>query len=60
MDASELIACRELLKEVHITKLQVIMRSQLVIQARKKTVLVKIVIYYLLSEVYMHLIVDNK
>ena len=60
MDASELIACRELLKEVHITKLQVIMRSQLVIQARKKTVLVKIVIHDLLAKVDMKLIIQDK
>lgn len=54
------ITSSELLKNIHITKLQVIVFVNMVSEAQEKPVLIKIIINYLLSEIYMHFIIYNK
>ena len=60
MDAAVLIACGQLLKLVHVAKLQIAMFIYLVLEAGKKAVLVEVIIYYLPAEINMHLIIKNK
>ena len=51
------ITSSELLKNIHITKLQVIVFVNMVSEAQEKPVLVKIIVDYLFSEIYMYFIV---
>lgn len=49
--ASVTITCSQLLKYVHIPKLQVVMFIDMIMKACKKPVLIKIIIHDLLSEI---------
>ena len=54
------IACSQLLKDIHISKLEIIVLVYMISKANKKTVLVKIIIDDLLTKVDMNFIVYNK
>ena len=60
MVAAIAITRSQLLKNIHITKLQVIVFVDMVIETEKKPVLVKVIIDDLLSKIYMHFIIYNK
>ena len=54
------ITSSELLKNIHITKLQVIVFVNMVIETQEKPVLIKVIIDYLLPEIYMHFVIYYK
>ena len=57
IDASIAIACRLLLEEVHVAELDVIVFVCLVTKARKKTVLVEIIIDDFFSKIDVYFII---
>jgi hypothetical protein len=54
------VACRQLLKHIHVPELQVIMFVHMIIKPEKKTVLIKVIVYDLFTEIDMHFIIDYK
>ena len=60
MNGTEPIATIELLKQVHISKLNVIMCIYMVGKTSKKTVLVKIIIQYLPAKIDMDFVIQDK
>lgn len=54
------VAGGQLLKPVHVAKLQAALHAGLVFKAKEETVLVEVIIYYLLSKIDMHFIIHNK
>ena len=54
------IAGSQLLKNIHITKLQVIMLVNMIIKSQEKSILIEIIIDNLLSEIYMQFIIYYK
>lgn len=60
MNTAVFIACGQLLKHVHVTKLKVISCSGLPGKTQKKPVLIEIIIYNLVAKIYMYFIVGNK
>lgn len=54
-----LVASSRFLKKVHITKLQVIVAVKLVTKAGKKTVLIKVIVYYVLAKIHKHFVVNH-
>ena len=53
------VSRRKLLKQVHIPKLQCIVLTDKIVKPKKKPVLIKVIIYDLLAEVYEQLIVKH-
>lgn len=47
----------QLLKYIHIPKLEIVMFVDMIIESKKKTILIKIIIDDLLSEIDMHFII---
>ena len=60
MIASVFVSGRQLLKHVHVAKLQIIMFVHMIGKSDKKPVLVEVIINNLFPEIDMHFIVDNK
>ena len=60
MNAPVAVAARQLLKNIHIAKLDIIMFIDMISKAQEKTVLVKVIIDDLFPEIYMHFIIYNK
>ena len=54
------VACRQLLKYIHIPELQVIMLIDMVIKSQEEPVLIKIIIDDLFAEIDMHFIIHHK
>jgi hypothetical protein len=54
-----LVSGRQLLEEVHITKLNVIVLIQEIVEPGKKTVLIEIVIHDSFTEIDVNLIIDH-
>jgi len=60
MCAAVFIACRQLLKNIHVPYLQMVGSRCLITKPNKKAVLVEIIVHDLFSKVYMHFIIGNK
>lgn len=54
------VAGGQLLKPVHVAKLQAALHAGLVFKAKEETVLVEVIIYYLLSKIDMHFIIHDE
>jgi hypothetical protein len=54
------VSGRKLLKEIHISELQVVCFVSLVTESKKKPVLIEIVVDYFFSKIHMHFVVKNK
>lgn len=55
-----LIAGSQLLKHIHVTKLQIVGFVRLVRKAEEETILIKIIVDDLLSEIDMHFVIEHK
>ena len=60
MEHPVLISGSKLLKQVHVTELQVIPGIYMVGKTYQQTVLVEIIVHYLFSEIQHYLIVNRK
>ena len=60
MNTPVLIACSQLLKQIHITKLDIISFVDMISQAKEKTVLIKIIIDDLFAKIDVQLIICYK
>ena len=54
-----LITGSQLLKQIHISKLERIVFSEVVVEPNKQSILVEIIVYDLLSKVDMQLIIED-
>lgn len=54
------VASGQLLKYVHVPKLQVIMLVYMIIETQEKPVLIKIIINYLFAKIDMHFIIYHQ
>ena len=53
------VSCSQLLKEVHVSKLKIIMFVYMKSKPCEKPVLIKIIIDYLLSHIHLHFIIKH-
>ena len=60
MNSPVAITCCQLLKYIHITKLEIILLIDMIGKAHEETVLVKVIIDDLFSEIYIYFIIYYK
>jgi len=60
MDIQILIPCGPLLEDIHIAKMSVDVAAKLIAQAKKQTVLIKVIIYNPLTGIHVYFVVEEK